>query len=125
MFVVDSTNPSSNTVKIIYSDAGINLTKLINAIKYKSEHRPPMIRITSNTEGDYLILRVMDNGRGIDLNKQGEYVFGLYKRFHHDVEGKGLGLHMTKSQVETIGGTIEIESAVEQGTTFTIKIPNR
>lgn len=96
-----------------------------NAIKYKSEHRPPMIRITSNTEGDYLVLRVMDNGRGIDLNKQGEYVFGLYKRFHHDVEGKGLGLHMTKSQVETIGGTIEIESAVEQGTTFTIKIPNR
>lgn len=96
-----------------------------NAIKYKSELRPPLIRISSFIEDEKLVLRVSDNGRGIDLAKQGEYVFGLYKRFHHDVEGKGLGLHMTKSQVETIGGTIEIESAVEQGTTFTIKIPIR
>jgi signal transduction histidine kinase len=96
-----------------------------NAIKYKSELRPPLIRISSFIEDEKLVLRVSDNGRGIDLAKQGEYVFGLYKRFHHDVEGKGLGLHMTKSQVETIGGTIEIESAVEEGTTLTIKIPIR
>ena len=65
----------------------------------------------------------MDNGRGIDLSTHKENIFGLYKRFHFDVEGKGLGLHMTKNQIEAMDGTIEIESEIEKGTTFILKFP--
>lgn len=47
-------------------------------------------------------------------------VVGLYKRFHTFVEGKGMGLFMVKTQVQTLGGTITIESEVDKGTTFKI-----
>ena len=64
-----------------------------------------------------------DNGMGIDLKKNKENLFGLYKRFHLHVEGKGLGLFMTKSQIETLGGTIEVSSEINRGTTFKIYLP--
>jgi signal transduction histidine kinase len=65
-----------------------------------------------------------DNGIGIDLEKYGTQVFGLYKRFHHHADGKGLGLYMVKTQVEALNGTITIESRVNEGTRFNIQFPN-
>jgi signal transduction histidine kinase len=73
---------------------------------------------------DQLILTITDNGRGIDLKRYGGQLFGLYKRFHFDIEGKGLGLHMTKSQIVSLGGDITVESEPDKGTTFTITLPN-
>ena len=94
-----------------------------NAIKYKSKHRPLQISIsTKKVDGNILIL-ISDNGRGIDMDKHGENIFGLYKRFHLDIEGKGLGLHMTKTQVEVLGGKIIVESIHNEGTTFKITLP--
>ena len=55
------------------------------------------------------------------MKKKGKDVFGLYKRFHEHVEGKGMGLFMVKTQVETLGGTISIASELNAGTTFTIE----
>ena len=66
---------------------------------------------------------MIDNGIGIDLNLYGDYVFGLYKRFNLEIEGKGLGLHMTKNQVEALGGSINVESALDKGTIFSITLP--
>lgn len=67
-------------------------------------------------------LTFKDNGMGIDLSKKGGQVFGLYKRFHTSVaEGKGMGLYMVKTQVESIGGKISIASEVNKGTAFTIE----
>jgi signal transduction histidine kinase len=66
-----------------------------------------------------------DNGIGIDLERNKDKVFGLYQRFHDYPEGKGLGLYLVKSQVETMGGTISIESAVNIGTTFTLTFKNK
>ena len=62
-----------------------------------------------------------DNGMGIDLSTKREQVFGLYKRFHTQIEGKGMGLFMTKTQVEALGGRININSEVNKGTTFKIE----
>ena len=57
---------------------------------------------------------------GIDLARYGDRVFMLYNRFNHTVEGKGVGLFMTKTQVEVLKGTIEINSEPGSGTTFKI-----
>ena len=61
-----------------------------------------------------------DNGMGIDLEKNGKEVFGLYKRFHYHLEGKGMGLFMVKTQVELLGGKITVASKANEGATFSI-----
>jgi signal transduction histidine kinase len=94
-----------------------------NAIKYSSNNRRPLIKIKSIQSNDQVILSVEDNGIGIDLEKNGANMFGLYKRFNSDSEGRGLGLFMSKNQIEAIGGTINISSQLDVGTVFTIKIP--
>ncbi|MFW5762305.1 MAG: ATP-binding protein, partial [Cyclobacteriaceae bacterium] len=59
---------------------------------------------------------------GIDLNKYGNKIFGIYKTFHNTSSAKGIGLFLTKNQVEALGGTISVESNVNEGSTFRIKI---
>jgi len=94
---------------------------LSNAIKYQSPDRPLKIRIRSYpAPGSKTILEVSDNGIGIDLPNQQENIFKLYKRFHSHVSGKGLGLYLVKTQVEALGGEIELESQLDYGTTFRI-----
>ena len=51
-------------------------------------------------------------------------MFNLYKRFHFHVEGKGLGLYLVRTQVEALGGEIEITSELGKGTTFTMQFKN-
>jgi len=63
-----------------------------------------------------------DNGVGIDLERHGDKVFGMYKTFHKNTDAKGIGLFITRSQVESLGGTIKIESTVNVGTKFTLKL---
>ncbi|MEO7768392.1 MAG: PAS domain-containing sensor histidine kinase, partial [Ferruginibacter sp.] len=92
-----------------------------NSIKYRRQNVPCKIEIKSHYSKNTVALVFADNGMGIDLQKKGDQVFGLYKRFHTNVEGKGMGLFMVKTQVETLGGKISIESEVNKGTTFTIK----
>ncbi|MCX6295044.1 MAG: ATP-binding protein [Bacteroidetes bacterium] len=94
-----------------------------NAIKYRSNEGKHHIVISTKKEKNIFHFTISDNGKGIDLEKNGKYIFGLYKRFHSEVEGKGLGLHMVKTQVEALGGHISVESEVEKGTTFKITLP--
>jgi len=75
-------------------------------------------------DSDQITIGFQDNGKGIDLEKNGEALFGLYKRFDSSVEGKGMGLFMVKTQVEELGGQIEVQSVVGAGTLFIIKFPN-
>jgi PAS domain S-box-containing protein len=91
-----------------------------NALKYKKENEPSVISISSETNETHFILRFRDNGIGINLDIHGDKIFGLYKRFHEKVEGKGIGLYMVKTQVETLGGRISVESMPDWGTEFTI-----
>ena len=94
-----------------------------NSIKYKQRNQPPIIHIKSTLVNDSVQITFQDNGIGIDMNMNREKVFGLYKRFHDNVDGKGLGLYMVKNQVEILGGNISIESYVNQGTQFTVELP--
>jgi signal transduction histidine kinase len=96
---------------------------ITNAIKYKSAERAPEIYIETKKENGQLILKIKDNGIGINIAMHGKHMFGLYKRFNLDTEGKGLGLHMTKTQVEALGGQISIESEVDKGTVVTVMLP--
>jgi signal transduction histidine kinase len=91
-----------------------------NAIKYRDPARPPVIRIhTEKLTDNRVLLSVADNGLGIDMLYV-DKVFQLYKRFHFHVEGRGIGLFLVKTQVDSLGGKIEIESEVNKGTTINI-----
>lgn len=115
---------NARTVFSIKSYVKSILYNLINnSIKYKAPDRHPEIMIDVSRVAQTIVIKITDNGLGIDLEKYGKEVFGLYKRFNLNVEGKGLGLNMTKTQVEALGGTIEISSQPEIGTTFIISIP--
>ncbi|TDD77493.1 PAS domain-containing sensor histidine kinase [Flavobacterium caseinilyticum] len=103
----------------------ILLNLLTNSIKYKSANKKLKITITTNEVDDHAVLVFQDNGIGIDLERHRDKVFGLYQRFHNYPDSKGLGLYLVKSQVETMGGTINIESKVNIGTTFTLTFKNK
>ncbi|WP_242928724.1 PAS domain-containing protein [Pontibacter vulgaris] len=96
----------------------IMLNLISNALKYRSPDRKLYLQVKTLRLHGYICLMVSDNGLGIDLEKEKEKVFGLYKRFHHDKEGKGIGLHLVKTQTELLGGKVEVESQVGVGTTF-------
>ena len=95
-----------------------------NSIKYRRPGVHPVIEIRSAIKDGHVELTIRDNGLGIDLAKRGAQVFGLYKRFHSHVEGKGMGLFMVKTQVEVLGGKITVESEVNKGTIFHIVFDN-
>jgi signal transduction histidine kinase len=93
-----------------------------NSIKYARPQVPCFIEIKSRLVNDRVELTFIDNGMGIDLEKKGDQVFGLYKRFHTKIEGKGIGLFMVKTQVETLGGKISLKSEVNKGSEFKIEL---
>jgi len=97
---------------------------LSNAIKYRSPERDHKIEVrTSLNTPDQIIFEIQDNGLGIDLVTQKENLFKLYKRFHHHVAGKGMGLYLVKSQMEIMNGRIEVESEPDKGTLFRLLFP--
>lgn len=98
----------------------IMLNMLTNAIKYRSDKRALKIKISTKRLGEFVCLKIVDNGRGIDLERYGDRIFGLYQRFHDHVEGKGLGLYIINNQVMALGGRIEVDSLPGKGTTFSI-----
>lgn len=115
---VDFTEPVIYTVRPILSSILYNL--LSNAIKYKSTMRTLELSIKTYKRDDFVVLEIGDNGMGMNLDSYGKDLFGLYKRFHAHIEGRGLGLYLVKSQVESLGGRIEIKSQLNVGTTFLI-----
>lgn len=108
------------TVKSYFESILYNL--LSNAIKYRSPLRQLELSVIIKKENDKFKIKISDNGIGIDLVQNGKDLFGLYKRFNVEQEGKGLGLYMVKNQIEAINGEIKIESELNKGTTFLITI---
>ncbi|MFP5042692.1 PAS domain S-box protein [Parasediminibacterium sp. JCM 36343] len=98
------------------------LNLITNSLRYAHPERHPLITIKTTIELDGGVKLVYaDNGIGIDLERVKNRVFGLYQRFHSNPDGKGMGLYLIHSQITSLGGTIEIESEVNVGTTFTIR----
>jgi len=98
----------------------ILLNLVTNAIKYRKKNVVPEINISTAENQDYIILSVEDNGTGIDLERYRHKLFGLYQRFHKEVDGKGMGLYIIKSQIESTGGMIVVSSEIDKGSTFTV-----
>ncbi|MGV3526431.1 MAG: sensor histidine kinase [Candidatus Sericytochromatia bacterium] len=109
----------------IYSYLHSILENLIsNAIKYRAPERPLKLEITSRALPEGVEIILCDNGLGIPKHYLEQHVFGMYKRFHAHVEGRGLGLFMCKNQIEALGGSIQVASDVGQGSTFRLFLPN-
>ncbi len=131
-FLIQNLNPiikldvdkvtSLHVNKSYFESILLNLTT--NALRYHDPSRQLKIDVTAKNKDKDIQLSFKDNGLGIDLKRHKEKVFGLYQRFHDNPDSKGLGLYLVKSQVESMGGTISIESEVGVGTTFTITFKN-
>ena len=98
----------------------IFLNLLTNALKYRDTTRQLKLNVTTKVADKKLIITFKDNGIGIDLEKNKNKIFGLYQCFHNHPDSKGFGLYLVKSQVESMGGSISVQSNVGVGTTFTI-----
>jgi PAS domain S-box-containing protein len=98
----------------------IMLNLITNAIKYRSPDRQPEIKIESYIQENKIQLAISDNGLGIDLKRHGSKLFGLNKTFHRNEDAKGVGLYITKTQIEAMGGSISATSTVNEGTIFTV-----
>ncbi len=109
--------PEVTAVKSYMNNIFFNLIQ--NAIKYSKPGTKPRIEIRSMRKENTVVLTIKDHGMGIDM-KASDRVFGLYQRFHTHKEGRGMGLYLVKSQIESMGADIDIKSAVGRGTTFTI-----
>ena len=103
----------------------IILNFVTNGIKYSSPERDSYIHLKArkDTIEKRIILEISDNGLGIDLELHRDKLFKMYKTFHVHEDSRGIGLFLTKNQIEAMDGSIEVESAVNEGTTFTIKLP--
>jgi PAS domain S-box-containing protein len=113
------------TVTVYYNQdylASILFNFLSNAIKYKHPARKPEISVLTTIYEDGIILEIKDNGLGIDLERYGKKLFGMYKTFHRHKDARGIGLFITKNKVDSMGGKIEVNSEVGMGTTFKIYI---
>ena len=93
-----------------------------NSIKFRHPDRPPVIEICVREEKNQIIISIQDNGLGINIERYKDQLFGLYKRFHGHVKGRGLGLHLVKTQVDVIGGQIELISTENKGAKFILKL---
>jgi K+-sensing histidine kinase KdpD len=98
----------------------IMLNLLTNAIKYRSPDRVPQIYFETRNNNGKTMLICQDNGLGINMEQNGHKLFGLHKTFHRNPDARGVGLFITKNQIEAMGGSIFAQSEVNKGTTFTI-----
>lgn len=93
-------------------------------MKYRHADRCSEIRIHSARIDDHVVLEISDNGLGMDLDRIGDKLFGLFNREHTHVEGTGIGLYLVKSIVESYGGEIKVVSTEHCGTTFRMELPH-
>lgn len=106
---------------IIYNKAylrSIFQNLITNALKYSREEVIPAIHIETSQHQDAILLKVSDNGIGIDLEKFEKHLFKPFKRLSSKGSGKGIGLTLIKNIVEKNGGEVFVESEPGKGTTF-------
>jgi PAS domain S-box-containing protein len=112
--------PKINYVPAYLESIFLNL--ITNAIKYRKPAVKPQIQVHTYEEEGKVWLLVEDNGMGINMERHGDKIFGMYKTFHKNEDSRGIGLFITKTQVEAMGGAVEVESREDIGTTFKIRL---
>lgn len=115
-------NRVSDDIVVSYNPAyleSVLLNFIFNAIRYSHPERIPVVELICYQE-DQLVLQIADNGIGMDLERYGDELFGMYKTFNGNPDSKGVGLFISKNQIEAMGGKVVVESIVNMGTTFRI-----
>lgn len=97
---------------------------LSNALKFVPPGRVPHVRIDAGLQGDWVQVRVADNGIGIDPGHI-DRLFQPFQRLHlrSEFEGSGLGLSISRQIAEAHGGSIEVDSVPGEGSVFTVRLP--
>ncbi|APU68668.1 PAS domain S-box protein [Christiangramia flava] len=116
-------NEVPENMKVIFNPAymeSILLNFITNALRYSRPDTIPEVHISAEKEKDRWVLKVCDNGIGIDLEKHKDKVFGLYKTFTDRKDSRGVGLFITKNQVNAMGGEVGVESTLGEGTCFKV-----
>lgn len=98
----------------------IFLNFMSNAVKYRSPDRPNRITIDTEIEESFVVVKFTDNGMGMNMKLHGRKLFGMYKTFHGNEDARGIGLFITKNQIEAMNGKVEVESELNKGTTFKV-----
>jgi two-component system, sensor histidine kinase LadS len=100
------------------------LSNLIsNSVKYRAEHRTPIILIATEETNLNATIIVHDNGIGFDSKLFNHKLFEPFQRFHTHKDGKGLGMFLVKTQVIAMNGTIALTSEPDVGTHVIITLP--
>lgn len=98
----------------------IFLNLISNSIKYSRPGVTPVINISSKKADNFVQIIFSDNGLGFDMEKVDGKIFGLNQIFHDHHDSKGIGLYLVHNYMNSLGGSIDVESKVNDGTTFTL-----
>lgn len=120
---IDNTDPDIILHAIPAYLESVLLNFTTNSIKYRSLDRDSYVEFKTEKLENEIILSIKDNGLGMDLKKIGSKLFGMYKTFHKHEDSRGIGLFITKNQIEAMGGSIHVSSSVGVGTSFNIHFP--
>lgn len=94
-----------------------------NALKYLKDNAPAEIIVRGRRKLGFAVIDVIDNGRGIDP-KDHQRIFDLFRRAGaQDKPGQGIGLAHVRALVRRLGGTMSVNSELNQGSTFTVTLP--
>ncbi|WP_373518982.1 ATP-binding protein, partial [Pricia sp.] len=118
-FKVDFSGMESIQHNAAYMES-IFLNLITNSIKYARPDVPPVISIIADQRNDTKTLTYSDNGLGFDMAKVGHLIFNLNQKFHGNKDSKGVGLYLVHNHVTSLGGSISVDSSVNEGSTFTI-----
>lgn len=95
-----------------------------NAVRYRKTNTEAVIQIDVNYIDKDVVIKVSDNGIGMDKNVI-EHIFKMFYRGNETSKGSGLGLYIVKTSIDALKGSIDVKSKPGQGSTFTITIPQR
>ena len=123
--IVTDVEPETYMIGVRSYLESIFLNFMTNSIKYSAVDRDSYLKISAQSDENFTTVVFEDNGLGIDMETYGNKLFKMYQTFHTHKDARGIGLYITKHQIEKMNGTIEVSSEVNVGSTFKIKIPNQ
>lgn len=121
---VDFSEVSSVRFSQMYMES-IFLNLLTNAIKFQRPGNRPEIKVKTTCTDNVVQLHFTDNGVGMDWQKVKNKIFGLYQKFHSNQDSKGIGLYLVHAQINALGGSINLQTELDKGTTFTISFNSK
>ena len=95
---------------------------LANSVKFRKKDEALHVAVSIKHTEAKTVLTISDNGIGFDSDAVKDGLFKLYKQFHSGYEGRGVGLFLTKTYLNAMNCTVKVTSAVNQGTSYKIKI---